>query len=103
MTIRWKSFIEPLMFWQIFLVITIGMPKKLTINKNRRCLLYAFICCVIVTCYCFFSRCFIWFRAQFFQKTPDSYETNELSDVLYTSDRSDDIQYESVDDTYLNV
>src|SRR5690625_7603759 len=39
----------------------------------------------------------------FFEKTPDSYETNELSDVLYTSDRSDDIQYESVDDTYLNV
>src|SRR5690625_4568433 len=39
----------------------------------------------------------------FFEKTPDSYETHERSDVLYTSDRSDDIQYESVDDTYLNV
>jgi|SRR5690625_977085 len=39
----------------------------------------------------------------FFQKTTDSYETHERSDVLYTSDRSDDIQYEPVDDTYLNV
>src|SRR5690625_7221220 len=39
----------------------------------------------------------------FLQKTTDSYETHEPSDVLYTPDHSDDIQYEPVDDTYLNV